>query len=359
MTTEPLSPKMAATNPSLVVLGFRRQIVYHLHFWALVAVLPLVVVQWNQQHYLLSVILSLFCLNAVLVIVCLRWWQVYFLNGWPFVLLAVLSSSYSTLINGHAGLYWAYPAAAAIFFLLPLRPATLCNSLFVITMSVISFHRFAEADFWRIAFSLGLTCVFSMVFAWLVGRLKEELVTLATTDPLTGCLNRSQLADILNHQIQMRERYERVSSVVLLDLDHFKSINDRWGHIVGDRVLREVTLRVQARLRESDQMFRIGGEEFMLVLPETRQRDAEQLTRQLLGNLAAAPFADDIQVTCSAGVTEVKKGDTWSAWLNRADQALYLAKNRGRNCMVSGQDPACDLEDPHPGYSGPNFSGPG
>lgn len=351
MTPEPNRPKPVATNPSLVVLGFRHQIVYHLHFWALVAVLPLVLVQWNQGHYLLSVILSLFCINAVLVIGCLRWWKIYFLNGWPFVLLAILSSTYSTAINGHAGLYWAYPAAAAVFFLLPLRPATVCNILFVTSLSAISFRRFPEADFWRITFSLGLTCVFSMVFAWLVGRLKEELIQIATTDPLTGCLNRTQLADILNNQIQMRERYERVSSIVLLDLDHFKSINDRWGHTTGDRVLRDVTERVQSRLRESDQMFRIGGEEFMLVLPETRQRDAEQLTQQLLLNIAVVAFGDDIRITASAGVTEVKKGDTWSAWLNRADQALYMAKNRGRNCLVSGQDTGPEQEAAEPGLS--------
>jgi len=82
-------------------------------------------------------------------------------------------------------------------------------------MAVVSFMQFPEADFWRITFSLGLTCLFAMIFAWLVGKLQQELTRLATTDPLTGCLNRSQLADILNGQIQMRERYERVSSLVL------------------------------------------------------------------------------------------------------------------------------------------------
>lgn len=346
----PLAPsfKKATSNPALVVLGFRRQIVYHLHFWSLITVIPLVMAQWSQGHYLLANMLALFCINAVLVIACMRWWDIYFLRGWPFVLLATLSSAYSTVINGHAGLYWAYPTAAAVFFLLPMRTATVCNILFVVAMSTISFHRFPEADFWRITFSLGLTCVFVMVFAWLVGRLKQELIHLATTDPLTGCLNRSQLSEILNGQIQMRERYERVSSIVLLDLDHFKTINDRWGHLTGDRVLTEITERIRSRLRESDQLFRIGGEEFMLVLPETRQRDAENLAQQLLTNIAAAPFVDDISITASAGVTEVVKGDTWSVWLNRADQALYHAKDHGRNRMVSSKDFAAGQLAPTP-----------
>lgn len=324
-----------ATNPTLAVLGFKRQLVYHLHFWSFVAVAPLVMVQWRQENVLLALLLTLFCLNALTVIAFLRFGNTYFLQGRLFPILAVICAVYSTTINGHAGLYWAYPAAAALFFLLPLREATVSNIVFVISMSVVSFVTFPEADFWRITFSLGLTCLFVMIFAWLVGRLQSELTRLATTDPLTGCLNRSQLADILNGQIQMRERYERVSSLVLLDLDYFKTINDRWGHLAGDRVLQELSYRVTKRLRESDRLFRIGGEEFMLVLPETRQKDADKVARELLTSISSRPFVEGIQVTASASVAEVEKGDTWSVWLNRADQALYEAKAKGRNQVVT------------------------
>lgn len=324
-----------ATNPTIAVLGFKRQIVYHLHFWAFVAVAPLVMVQWRQGNTLLASLLVLFCLNAVTVMAFLRFRRRYFLKGRLFPVLAVVCAVYSTAINGHAGLYWAYPAAAALFFLLPLREATASNIVFVTSMSVVSFIRFPEADFWRITFSLGLTCLFVMIFAWLVGRLQTELTRLATTDPLTGCLNRSQLADILNGQIQMRERYERVSSLILLDLDYFKTINDRWGHMAGDKVLQELPARLRKRLRENDRLFRIGGEEFMLVLPETRQKDADKLARELLTSISARPFVEGIQITASASVAEVGKGETWSVWLNRADQALYEAKALGRNQVVN------------------------
>lgn len=324
-----------ATNPTLAVLGFKRQIVYHLHFWAFIAVAPLVMIQWRQDNILLALLLALFCLNAVAVIAFLRFRSVYFMQGRLFPTLAVVCAVYSTILNGHSGLYWAYPAAAALFFLLPLREATVSNIVFVSSMSVVSFLTFPEADFWRITFSLGLTCLFVMIFAWLVGQLQSELTRLATTDPLTGCLNRSQLADLLNSQIQMRERYERVSSLVLLDLDYFKTVNDRWGHLAGDRVLQELSQRLSKRLRESDQLFRIGGEEFMLLLPETRQKDADKVARELLTSISARPFVEGIQVTASASVAEVGKGETWSVWLNRADQALYEAKAKGRNQVVS------------------------
>lgn len=327
------------TNPTLAVLGFKRQLVYHLHFWAFIAVAPLVMVQWHQAHYLLSAVLVLFCINALLVIAFLRLRGTYFLRGRLFPLLAVVSAAYSTHINGHAGLYWAYPACTALFFLLPLKEAIASNTIFVVIMASVSFLRFPEAEFWRITFSLGLTCLFAMIFAWLVGKLQQELTRLATTDPLTGCLNRSQLADILNSQIQIRERYERVSSLILLDLDYFKTINDQWGHLHGDKVLTEIALRLRARLRESDQLFRIGGEEFMMVLPETRQKDADALAHQLLTSISSRPFLDDIKVTASASVAEVSKGETWSVWLNRADRALYEAKSQGRNRVVNAVRP--------------------
>ncbi|MDI9243928.1 GGDEF domain-containing protein [Marinobacter sp. CHS3-4] len=333
-------PQKPDTNPTLTVLGFKHQIVYHLHFWAFVAVAPLIMVQWQQDHVLLATLLMLFCLNALAVIALLKFSGHYFLKGRLFPILAVVCAVYSTAINGHAGLYWAYPAAAALFFLLPMKEATGFNVIFLLAMSVVSFLKFPEADFWRITFSLGLTCVFVMIFAWLVGRLQGELTRLATTDPLTGCLNRSQLADVLNVQIQMRERYERVCSIILMDLDYFKLINDRWGHLAGDSVLQELPRRILKRLRESDQLFRVGGEEFMLVLPETRQKDADQLARELLTSISATPFGDGIKVTASASVAEIVKGETWSVWLNRADQALYRAKELGRNQVVSAARPS-------------------
>jgi len=338
------TPGSLAPTPTLAVLGFKRQLVYHLHFWAFVAVAPLVLVQWQQGHELLAGLLVLFCVNALLVIAFLRFRQTYFLKGRLFPLLAVVCAAYSTSINGHAGLYWSYPAATALFFLLPLREAIASNVVFVVIMAVVSFVKFPEADFWRITFSLGLTCLFAMIFAWLVGKLQQELTRLATTDPLTGCLNRTQLSDILNNHIQMRERYERVSSLILIDLDYFKTINDQWGHLAGDRVLKEMARRLHKRLRESDQLFRIGGEEFMIVLPETRQKDADSLAHQLLSSISARPFLDNISLTASASVAEVSQGETWSIWLKRADQALYEAKSRGRNQVVTAPRPSHSQE---------------
>lgn len=315
-------------------MGFRRQLVYHLHFWACLAVAPLIVVQWLQQHYLLSALLFLFCANALLVIGFLRFRQHYFLRGWLFPLLAMICAVYSTAINGHAGLYWAYPAITAVFFLMPLRDAALSNFVFLALMAVMAFYVFALSEFWRITTSLGLTCLFALIFAWLVGRLQQEMTELATTDPLTGCRNRATLAESLTNQIKLRERYDRPSSILLLDLDHFKSINDQWGHHTGDAILTRIASLLSKRLRDNDQIFRIGGEEFLVLLPETGLPEAAILARELVKSVATEAFQNDIRITISGGLTQACTSETWSAWLKRADQALYKAKSDGRNRIV-------------------------
>lgn len=344
------STNSLATNPTLAVLGFKKQLVYHLHFWAFIAVAPLVLTQWRQENYLLSSFLVLFCLNALLVIAFLRFRDIYLFKGRLFPLLAVMSAAYSTSINGHTGLYWAYPAATALFFLLPLKEAIASNAIFLVIMSVVSFVKFPVSDFWRIICSLGLTCLFAMIFAWLVGKLQHELTRLATTDPLTGSLNRSQLAETLNSQIRMRERYEQTSSLILLNLDFFRAINDQSGHLAGDQVIREMVLRVRKRLRASDYLLRIGGEEFLIVLAETRQKDAENLALQLLTSISSRPFLNDVAATASASIAELYQGETWSVWLGRAEHALYGAKSQGRNQIVSAPRPA------HIDHSGANES---
>jgi diguanylate cyclase (GGDEF)-like protein len=212
-------------------------------------------------------------------------------------------------------------------------------------MAVTAFYVFPLSEFWRITTSLGLTCLFALIFAWLVGRLQQEMTELATTDPLTGCRNRATLAESLTNQIKLCKRYGRPSSILLLDLDHFKAINDNWGHHIGDTVLAGIARLLSNRLRDNDHIFRIGGEEFMVLLPETSLPEAETLARELVKSVAVEPFQTGIGVTISGGLTQACANETWSVWLKRADQALYKAKSDGRNRVVqlTGSSPPADI----------------
>ncbi len=163
----------------------------------------------------------------------------------------------------------------------------------------------------------------------------ERMLDLSTKDPLTGLANRSNTLAELQNRFGLSLRYDRPLAVVMCDLDHFKRINDTWGHGAGDLVLQAFGERVRAGLRESDVAGRIGGEEFLMVLPETDLGGGRQFAERLRKTLGASPLllpAGGLEVTCSLGVAERRSEDQEPGQLlARADAALYAAKAGGRN----------------------------
>jgi len=159
----------------------------------------------------------------------------------------------------------------------------------------------------------------------------EKLYQLATTDRLTGVANRWSFEGEIEHEIRRTIRYGEPLSLILFDIDHFKAINDRHGHLVGDQVLIALSQRVRDRLRSVDVLARWGGEEFVIMLPHCGSAEAEQLAEKLRALIAAEPFPTVGQVTSSFGVAEFNPRESADVWLNRADDALYQAKAAGRN----------------------------
>jgi diguanylate cyclase (GGDEF)-like protein len=151
--------------------------------------------------------------------------------------------------------------------------------------------------------------------------------SLASTDSLTGLLNRRQMQLLLEKAIQ----HERHFVLLLLDIDHFKQVNDRLGHNVGDSVLREVSQRLRESLRQDDLLGRWGGEEFLALLPQTAHDDAEQLAERLLQSIRQHAFPHELSVTVSIGATHALEGERPEDIVHRADLALYHAKQAGRN----------------------------
>jgi diguanylate cyclase (GGDEF)-like protein/PAS domain S-box-containing protein len=162
-------------------------------------------------------------------------------------------------------------------------------------------------------------------------RLEAKLEELATHDRLTGILNRGRLGELLDHELAKSERFGDPLSVVLLDIDHFKRINDRHGHAAGDAVLRELTRRLEAGLRRCDRVGRWGGEEFLVLLPRTDGPGAGKVAEHIRQTVAAAAFAVGEPVTVSLGVATYRAGDNATTLVERADQAVYRAKAAGRN----------------------------
>ncbi|HEB94941.1 MAG TPA: GGDEF domain-containing protein [Sedimenticola thiotaurini] len=168
--------------------------------------------------------------------------------------------------------------------------------------------------------------------------LYQRAVQSAMIDPLTGVKNRSTMKDSLVRAIELSRRQGTELSVLLLDIDHFKTINDRFGHLYGDQALKAVAQCADRSIRDSDALFRYGGEEFVILLSGTSLEGSLKLAERIRHNIERLhPLPDrDVSVTISIGVAMLQQDDDIDRLLERADTALYQAKSQGRNRVVAG-----------------------
>lgn len=180
---------------------------------------------------------------------------------------------------------------------------------------------------------------FAMALAVMLFREKQvELKQLAQIDPLTGINNRLSLDEFATQAMARSRDADLPLSIMLFDLDHFKQINDRYGHQAGDKLLKVVAERLKQVKRGSDTVFRYGGEEFLILLPGATAEQAVEVAERYRSSLADDPVdigPDSVRLTASFGVAEWNRTESWDALVNRADQALYQAKNTGRDRIVS------------------------
>lgn len=162
----------------------------------------------------------------------------------------------------------------------------------------------------------------------------KELEKISVTDSLTGLSNRFRIEEVLENSLYAAERYGRMFSLIMLDIDHFKLVNDRFGHLVGDEVLKKIASVISENVRKSDSTGRWGGEEFLIVSMDTDPRHCGLLAEKLRANIASAVFDTADAVTVSLGVTGYGKGDDRVSVIKRVDAALYRAKETGRNRVV-------------------------
>ncbi len=174
------------------------------------------------------------------------------------------------------------------------------------------------------------------------GRLFEKTERMATTDGLTGLNNHRTFQDLLDGHLAAARRYGRQVSLIICDVDHFKSVNDTYGHPVGDKVLKGVSRILRAEARDTDVVARYGGEEFAVILPETDTEGAKVIANRIREKIAANTVQTELgplNVTISLGVsTFPAHGDEKQDVIDRADQALYGAKHGGRNRVVCADE---------------------
>ncbi len=169
---------------------------------------------------------------------------------------------------------------------------------------------------------------------------EQRLEQLATTDPLTGTCNRRHFNEVLHVELSRSQRYRVPLTMVMFDIDHFKRINDTYGHLVGDKVLVQLTNLISENIRETDIFARMGGEEFAILAPNCDMECAMRFAEKLRRLVEALPFTEAERITCSFGVAEFHDGDEEGSLIQRADKALYQAKHAGRNMVVAVEAPS-------------------
>ena len=245
----------------------------------------------------------------------------------------------SGTILGPPGLYWMYPALLGNFLLLSREVAVLVTAAAMAFLTIQGKAYDSTMQLVMFLVTAAVSGLVAYVFAYRTETQREQLEMLATLDPLTGLQNRRAMERELQLAVEMSKRDGSTYGLAMLDLDHFKRINDSYGHEAGDDVLLTFAVLLRACTRKIDRCFRYGGEEFVLLMPAIDVHALRSIDEHVRERIALQLRCHEETVTVSIGAAALKDNEDWQSWLARADAALYRAKSGGRNRTVVDELP--------------------
>lgn len=259
--------------------------------------------------------------------------------AWFIVITATLGCLAVTTLVGLTGLFWIYAVALANFLLIRPGAAALVTASAMVVVATHGEVFTSSAEMVSFLISACVVALFAFIFSWRTEQQRCQLQTLASYDPLTGAGNRRSMEEELLLAMETSRRSTKPCALAILDLDHFKRINDQYGHAEGDQVLVGFVRLIRAATRKIDRLFRYGGEEFVLLLPGAGDAALPALVEKLRLRIGESLLSHDEAITVSIGASVLQPEETWEVWLARADAALYQAKRGGRNrSVVAGAD---------------------
>lgn len=307
-----------------------------LAFSGILGIGPMVIYRLFEGSYAIAAV------NAVAVIAfAIIAWSIYVKRAVRVasvcMALVAISAAVTTIsIRGGDQIIWMYPATIALFYLLKPKEAAIAS---LIAIAIITPIILEGRDSERIAIylaSLAVTISLSVAFAVVTAAQRKDLHATTLRDPLTGVGNRRALDTMLDAAVTQSRANSTSFVLIMLDIDHFKTVNDKHGHAIGDLVLCNIAKAVLANIRPTDACFRAGGEEFVVLAPATELQHAHRLAERLRIAIhkmshAAPGISKALRVTASFGLAEYREGETRDSLYKRADDALYEAKRSGRN----------------------------
>jgi len=313
---------------------FRLSIITLLGASAILGITPFAVMRFMQGNVLAGLVDSSILLGIVGAVVYAWITGDTRRSGLVSAVIACSGAVAVGAVVGEPGLFWLYPCLVTTFFLASPRIAVVLNISSVAALMAHGGAFRSDVQMWSFASTAFVVSACAYVFAHRNHDQRERLEHLATIDPLTGIKNRRSMDQELDLAAADAERTGLPYALVLLDIDHFKKINDEHGHGVGDDVLTDLVALLKQNTRKSDQLFRYGGEEFVLLLPGVDGIGLRAVMNNLQQVLRKYMKHPGGTVTASFGVALLEHGEGVDSWLARADAALYEAKETGRDRIV-------------------------
>ncbi|TCJ88473.1 MULTISPECIES: GGDEF domain-containing protein [Cocleimonas] len=271
----------------------------------------------------------------LMVLIFTQAWQskkIKYLNRFSVLMfmLGILSVMY---LKGAETVFWAFPAMGATYFLLKSVPALIANIIFIGLTTLLFHGKLTNAEAMSIYPSLALVGLFGFILSMRAEYNNNKLQKLVSEDTLTGIKNRRSFDEKVDEIIRNYRRYRTPVSMLLLDLDQFKKINDTKGHNAGDQVLVDFAKLVKSKIRTTDFIYRFGGEEFVVLAKNSSLEDSGNLADSIRKFIKESAELSKHQVTVSVGVSEIMPFDDAESWFRRADLALYESKSAGRDTV--------------------------
>lgn len=301
---------------------------------SLSALFPFAIIHlWRGEYvsFLVEAVGAIFAFTSVCYVYKSHKYQ---LVGFLLAVVSVSGMAINVYTLGERAIYFLYPVYLCAFLVTPARYAL---PLCLMVLAIISFKLLPSLslfDYSKISISLVATILFAYVFVSQRNRQRDMLTKLSSEDALTGAGNRRGLHAKIDQLVAMYARNNEAMSLILLDLDNFKTLNDSEGHQAGDRVLRKVSRIIESRIRVTDSLFRYGGDEFVVLASRANLEVATSLAEEVRNLIVEKLPKFETPITVSIGVAQYRTGEQPESWLRRADDAMYQAKSAGKNLVI-------------------------
>jgi len=250
------------------------------------------------------------------------------------ILVALCANVISFYLKGISQVNWIYPAMLSAYYIMSPKKGLLVNFIMLTFYIPKLIESLETINVSTILVTIVITNIIAYVFASGLRKQEKMLKKLASEDYLTGTGNRRALSRELDSLYKFLKNHDNTASIILLDLDHFKKVNDKHGHIKGDEVLIRLAEILKCFFQGKEKIFRYGGEEFLIICPNSSAETAFQQAQKLRKLIKENIVIDSIEQTISLGVAEYIKEESNDDWIHRVDLALYQAKNEGRDIVI-------------------------